>query len=760
MSFNIGNPEDQSHQNENDQNTVKDQKISFKNFVSTYNLRRCIEFTLSEGIALFDLQDLASVGIVKTTNFSKILRYQVKNQIKCDQWIEKLQFAILNQTWQPSRPKFFDEPKSIQLSSPRSLCSLNFEDHVVYYLLANYLIRLNKQPFYTNGLNDRLNASSLFRKNKFSLIKKYDLRPHSLNEKENKQNFIVQRQFLQPYFPFWLIFKKSSTHIIEFLQSENAKLDDQTTEAQTTEAQTTEGQTDEYPKIKPKFIRSQPTKKSDPFDRFLIRENRLLKTNLKKEFDTQVTIHNQINQEINHFDLLMCQTDIMQFFDHIRHDVLLAKIKSYFPKIEDYPYQLLEECLNKWSGNSFFSNQNIGIPQNVYPSKILANLYLKSFDEAITQLNPANERERSTYSMSKIYYDRYVDDMKFYVYDRIKYPHPEDFQKVIQNTIQTELQKLGLSINGSKTKFFDQQIEHQNPITDWRMKSIDHESQNQSKMIELYDLERVFNFDFFLNLNQYSSCNHEPYVSENLLKAILNLTELLGFDEFFKSPELLPAYLVTYMDEISKTSNDFKNCLKISDDPQKLEMKNEFKKLILNNSKKLNRSKVSLKDIDWFYRTCLNQLRVHLDLKKTTAMIQNRRVKFDQDLYELRYKQIQIIKKCSMSLLDKHAQYLEYYLQLPLKLQDYLDLLVFYENYHYYPYLRFLFYEKLTWLHHQKNLKTFAFFSLQILITEIKKIESKYPSDCSAYAFKLCDILNQIELAKTEKFDFDWSSIV
>ena len=598
----------------------------------------------------------------------------------------------------------------------------------------------------------------------------------------------MQRKFLKPYFPFWLSFKKSSTRNIEYLQHENGKIeaqinDVQTNDTQTNDTQTNDTQTREYPRNKPKFIKSQTTKKSDAFDRFLIRKNRLLKTNLKQSFYTQVTIQNKINQEINHFDLLMCQTDIMQFFDHIRHDVLLAKIKSYFPKIEDYPYQLLEKCLNQWSGNSFFSNQNIGIPQNVYPSKILANLYLKSFDEAITQLNPANERDMYTYSISKIYYDRYVDDMKFYVYDRIKYPHLEDFQKVIQNTIQNELQKLGLSINGSKTKFFDQRIEHQNPITDWRMKSIDHEAQNQIKMIELYDLERVFNFDFFLN--KYSSWENGHYVSENLLKAILNLTELLGFDEFFKSPELLPAYLVTYMDEISKPSNDFESCLKISDDPKKLEMKNEFKKLILTNSKKFNKSQVSLKNIDWFYRLCLNQLQINLDPKKTfrrdhlhynlntnqynlldaddfdSAVIQNRQVKSYQDFYELRYKQIQIIKKSSMLFIDKHAQYLEYYLQLPLKLQDYLDLLVFYENYHYYPYLRFLFYEKLTCLHHQKNLEYFSFFSLEILITEIKKIESKYPSDCSTYAFKLCDILNQINLAQRPKCAcVTWGSIV
>ncbi len=700
MSVHIENQEDRSpHDDENSKQSLKDQPISFKDFVSAHHLRRSIEYTLSEGIALFDLHDLDSIGIVKTSNFSKILRYQVRNQKKCKQWIKKLQIAIQTQKWQPSRPMFFDEPKSTQISTPRPLCSLKFEDHVVYYLLVNYLIRLDKKPFYTIGLNDHLNSASMFRKTGNHFIKQYYV--YNGNQRECKNRFATQRRFLKDYQSFWMRFKRSTSLTIENLKIEN--------ENKNTPAH------------------NQSTKKTSPPHPVLMRNNRLLKTNLQNTLYEKLFIQHQINQEPNHFDLLMCQTDIMQFFDHIRHDVLLAKIKSYYPQIEDYPYQLLAKCLNQWSGNTFFGNQNIGIPQNVYPSKILANLYIKAFDEAITHLNPENQRGRNQYDISKIYYDRYVDDMKFYVYDRKKYPHIEDFQRIIQNTIQSELQKIGLSINASKTKFLDQQIDHQNPIIDWRLKSFENQNQkekaNQIQFEEMHDLEKVFNFDFYINT--YRNWDRDRYVPDKLLKAILNLTELLGFEHFFKNHEYLPAYLFSYLDQISK---------------------NPDKNSILSQSKKLHKSNVSLKNIDWFYRICLNQLRMNVDP--------------NEEFYALKDKQIPIIKKSALFFLDKHDQYLEYYLQFPLKLQDYLDLLVFYENYHYYPYLRFLFYEKLTWSHHQKNLRYLPFFSLKILITEIKKIESKYPSDCSAYAFKLCDILNQIELAKTEKFDFDWSSIV
>lgn len=122
------------------------------------------------------------------------------------------------------------------------------------------------------------------------------------------------------------------------------------------------------------------------------------------------------------------ETDITGFFDSIPHSKLLIKLNDY--GVESEILEILEDCLNIYSGTRESITPGIGIPQGQAPSFFLANILLTELDREMSQ-------------MGMTYY-RYMDDIRIYDEDR-------DMLMEALVKIDNHLKGLGLSLNSKKT---------------------------------------------------------------------------------------------------------------------------------------------------------------------------------------------------------------------------------------------------------------------------------------------------------------------
>jgi retron-type reverse transcriptase len=127
------------------------------------------------------------------------------------------------------------------------------------------------------------------------------------------------------------------------------------------------------------------------------------------------------------------ETDITGFFDSIPHYNLLLLLSQEF-NVEDEILDLLEECLNKWSGTKESSTPGVGIPQGPQPSFLLANLLLYSLDTDMVS--------------DGVKYYRYMDDIHIYGYSE------EELLDVLVR-IDNYTKGHGLSINSKKTSIIE-----------------------------------------------------------------------------------------------------------------------------------------------------------------------------------------------------------------------------------------------------------------------------------------------------------------
>ena len=137
-----------------------------------------------------------------------------------------------------------------------------------------------------------------------------------------------------------------------------------------------------------------------------------------------------INSEIDDRDVAFkLETDITGFFDCIPHSLLLQLIHKKY-KIDKGVLDLLNECLNVWSGTSDSTTPGVGIPQGPQCSFFLANLYLSQIDEVIVNKG--------------LSYYRYMDDIRIFSSNKL-----ELIEILVE--LDKHLKSSGLSINSKKT---------------------------------------------------------------------------------------------------------------------------------------------------------------------------------------------------------------------------------------------------------------------------------------------------------------------
>jgi hypothetical protein len=122
--------------------------------------------------------------------------------------------------------------------------------------------------------------------------------------------------------------------------------------------------------------------------------------------------------------------DVAQYFENISFDILKRKLidltKAKLGNPTHAVIDVLCACLQKWS-----PYKNCGLPQNMWPSSFLGNVYLHSLDDTMT---------------AKGYdYHRYMDDI------RIVAPDEVTARRALRDLI-THLREQELSVNGLKTK--------------------------------------------------------------------------------------------------------------------------------------------------------------------------------------------------------------------------------------------------------------------------------------------------------------------
>ncbi|MDR1898100.1 MAG: RNA-directed DNA polymerase [Prevotellaceae bacterium] len=138
---------------------------------------------------------------------------------------------------------------------------------------------------------------------------------------------------------------------------------------------------------------------------------------------------NSVNIEIGNTNIrFKLETDITGFFDSIPHSKLLMTLNKFGcePEILD----LLQNCLNVYSGTRDSITPGVGIPQGVAASFFLANVFLNELDYIISQ---------NGYT-----YYRYMDDVRIY-------EETEEKLTEVLVLIDNFLKGRALSLNTKKT---------------------------------------------------------------------------------------------------------------------------------------------------------------------------------------------------------------------------------------------------------------------------------------------------------------------
>lgn len=126
--------------------------------------------------------------------------------------------------------------------------------------------------------------------------------------------------------------------------------------------------------------------------------------------------------------------DIKKFFESINQEILMKKIFEE-SKINAVTRKIIKSVI---SGYNAASGETRGIPRGIGISSYLAEIFLKSFDEAMSNIP------------NVVFYTRYVDDFIIIIT-----PNENIKENDLKKEIEDELSRLDLTLNKEKFAFYD-----------------------------------------------------------------------------------------------------------------------------------------------------------------------------------------------------------------------------------------------------------------------------------------------------------------
>jgi hypothetical protein len=134
--------------------------------------------------------------------------------------------------------------------------------------------------------------------------------------------------------------------------------------------------------------------------------------------------------------------DISNFYDNIRLDILNQKLLLAVNNKEKIEYiNMLKYFLHYWNKKiDMYDPKNVGLPQNEFgdQSRLLANFYLQDYDMEVRRVCDERLSEYLRYSDDQVIFASTLDDVYYILYH-----------------ISKNLNKIGLNINPSKVKIYD-----------------------------------------------------------------------------------------------------------------------------------------------------------------------------------------------------------------------------------------------------------------------------------------------------------------
>jgi RNA-directed DNA polymerase len=130
--------------------------------------------------------------------------------------------------------------------------------------------------------------------------------------------------------------------------------------------------------------------------------------------------------------------DLRNYFDHVRHDRLLAKIAM---RINDNDVMHLLKIMLK-------ANGRCGVPQGGVISPLLSNLYLNEVDRMLEQAKEVTRNGKYTY----IEYARFADDLVILI---DAHPRHDWLLPAVEKRLREELAALQVEINEEKSRIVD-----------------------------------------------------------------------------------------------------------------------------------------------------------------------------------------------------------------------------------------------------------------------------------------------------------------
>lgn len=200
----------------------------------------------------------------------------------------------------------------------------------------------------------------------------------------------------------------------------------------------------------------------------------------------------RVFSESNDFKYVL-KLDISNFYDSINLNILKSKLIESIPKKKIWAIDYLSYFLSYWNKKiDNYSPRSTGLPQTQFgdQSRLIANFYLQSYDQAIMEICQKYNAE----------YVRYADDQLIFLKN-------DEYQEIML-TVNQELNKIGLNLNASKSKIL----------------SIDELSKYYlySEQKQLDERKYDLSFDNFYKLYVYEKRNirYDTYIKRILSKEI------------------------------------------------------------------------------------------------------------------------------------------------------------------------------------------------------------------------------------------------
>ncbi|MCY8725160.1 reverse transcriptase domain-containing protein [Bacillus inaquosorum] len=213
--------------------------------------------------------------------------------------------------------------------------------------------------------------------------------------------------------------------------------------------------------------------------RFL--ERNLIFSKFTKAYIPRSSIYN--NARAHMYNDIFIKYDIEKFFNHINHKILVEILYEQLNlKSEKEIYSMLE--VSELIGRCILGNK--GLPFGLITSPILANIYLKEFDNIFYGKLKKME-------LNNIIYTRYADDLTISFKNPNNYGLVEFNEKltVIENVITKLLKKYRLRLNSNKKSIINLKVSNHVRITGISITKISNDKRRLSvgkkKINRLFD---------------------------------------------------------------------------------------------------------------------------------------------------------------------------------------------------------------------------------------------------------------------------------